>query len=83
METPGYGPPPVAQGKDRTTLFGWLGIVLGLCCLGLLGIIFGALSLQQARRYSSSRTLGIIAVVIGVIRLIGDVVGLVIRVSHN
>ncbi len=80
---PGYGPPATPPGKDRTTLYGWLGIVLGLCCLGLLGIVFGALSLQQARRYGNSRVLGIIALVIGILRLVGDVVGLVIRVSHN
>jgi hypothetical protein len=83
METPAYEPPPAARGTDRTTLFGWLGIVLGLCCLGLLGIVFGALSPQSARRFNNSRALGIVAIVIGVIRLIGDIVGLVIRVNHS
>jgi predicted lipid-binding transport protein (Tim44 family) len=65
-------PPPRAvqtAGNDNTTLFGWIGIIGGLCC-GIIGIIFGILSIMQARKVGKSPVLGIIAIVIGVITAI-------------
>jgi hypothetical protein len=71
-------PPPMAQpvqpvGKDNTGLFGWIGIIGGLCC-GLLGLIFGILSISQAKKWGKSPVLGWIAVVIGVLNIIGGIV---------
>jgi predicted lipid-binding transport protein (Tim44 family) len=71
-------PPPMAQpaqpaGKDNTTLFGWIGIIGGLCC-GLLGLVFGILSIMQAKKFSQSPVLGYIGVVIGILNLIGGIV---------
>ncbi|MGI5523831.1 DUF4190 domain-containing protein [Micromonospora sp. CA-259024] len=67
-------PPPPARGRDRTTLWGVLGIVLGLICCGILGIIFGYLSIRDARRYGQSPLLGYLAVVFGVINIIGGAI---------
>lgn len=60
-------------GKDNTTLFGWIGIIGGLCC-GILGLIFGALSIMQAQKFNNSKVLGWIAIVIGVLNIIGGIV---------
>ncbi|WP_229400654.1 DUF4190 domain-containing protein [Micromonospora okii] len=67
-------PPPPAQGRDRTTLWGVLGIVLGLICCGILGIVFGYLSVRDARRYGKSPVLGYLAIALGVINIIGSVI---------
>jgi hypothetical protein len=70
VTTPPGPPPEAARGPDRTTMWGWLGIVLGLLCCGILGIIFGALSLQEANRRGSSRTLGYLAIGAGVLNIL-------------
>lgn len=67
-------PPPPATGRDRTTLWGVLGIVLGLLCCGILGLVFGYLSIRDARRYGRSSLLGWIAIVLGVLNLIGSAI---------
>lgn len=72
-----YTPPPDATpapaarpaGKDNTNLFGWIGIIGGLCC-GLIGIIFGALSIMQAKKWGSSPVLGYIAIAVAIVNLI-------------
>ncbi|HZM84002.1 MAG TPA: hypothetical protein VFC19_50430, partial [Candidatus Limnocylindrales bacterium] len=68
-------PPHLAQpaGNDNTTLFGVIGIITAICC-GIIGIIFGILSIMQARKWSKSPALGWIAVVIGVLNIIGGIV---------
>ncbi|MFG1950110.1 DUF4190 domain-containing protein [Micromonospora sp. NPDC048830] len=67
-------PPPAAAGRDRTTLWGVLGIVLGLLCCGVLGIIFGYLSIRDAKRYGKSPVLGYLAIAFGVINIIASVI---------
>ncbi|MGW1058416.1 DUF4190 domain-containing protein [Micromonospora rubida] len=67
-------PPPPAAGRDRTTLWGVLGIVLGLICCGVLGIVFGYLSVRDAKRYGQSPVLGYLAIAFGVINIIGSVI---------
>ncbi|GAA2219255.1 DUF4190 domain-containing protein [Micromonospora olivasterospora] len=73
-------PPPAAAGRDRTTLWGVLGIVLGLLCCGILGIIFGYLSIRDARRYGKSPVLGYLAIAFGVINIIA---GAILRSTGN
>jgi hypothetical protein len=75
-----YTPPPpsMAQpvqpvGKDNTKLFGWIGIIGGLCC-GIIGLIFGILSIAQAKKWGNTQALGWIAIVIGVLNIIGGFV---------
>ncbi|WFE57949.1 DUF4190 domain-containing protein [Micromonospora sp. WMMD712] len=76
-----YPPPPAqAGGRDRTTLWGVLGIILGLLCCGILGIIFGYLSIRDARRYGQSPVLGYLAIAFGVINIIGSAI---LRASGN
>jgi hypothetical protein len=67
-------PPPPAPGRDRTTLWGVLGIILGLLCCGILGIIFGYLSIRDARRFGKSPVLGWIAIAVGVLNIIGSAI---------
>ncbi|GAA4209088.1 DUF4190 domain-containing protein [Actinocatenispora rupis] len=75
---PPYEPGPQqpvgpAVGKDRTTMWGVLGIIFALCC-GPLGVVFGVLSLMNARRVGRQPTLGIIAIVIAALTIIGNIV---------
>ena len=63
-------PPPVAAGKDRTTLWGVLGIVIGLLCCGILGILFGYLSVRDAKRYGGSPMLGYVAIALSVLNIL-------------
>lgn len=69
MTDPGM---PAATGNDRTTLFGVLGIIFAFCC-GILGVVFGILSITQARNNNKPPTLGIIALVISAINIIGGI----------
>ena len=67
-----YSPPPAAAPRqDRTTLYGWLGIITGLICCGVLGIVFGALSLREAQASGRSKVLGWIAIAIGIVSILG------------
>ncbi|GAB3798736.1 DUF4190 domain-containing protein [Micromonospora zhanjiangensis] len=70
------GPYPAQPraGNDRSVLWGVLGIVLGLICCGLLGFLFGYLSIRDAKRYGSSPTLGYVAIAVGVINLVASLV---------
>jgi len=60
-------------GKDNTQLFGIIGIITAICC-GPIGLIFGILSIMQARKWGKSPVLGVIAVVIAVLNIIGGIV---------
>ncbi|WP_200206483.1 DUF4190 domain-containing protein [Micromonospora coerulea] len=73
-------PPPPTPGRDRTTLWGVLGIVLGLICCGILGIVFGYLSVRDAKRFGQSPVLGYLAIAFGVINIIGSAI---LRASGN
>lgn len=64
---------PAASGNDRTTLFGVLGIIFAFCC-GILGIVFGILAITQARSNNKPPTLGVIAIVISILNIIGSAV---------
>ncbi|MEV6527286.1 DUF4190 domain-containing protein [Longispora sp. NPDC051575] len=48
-------------GKDNTQLFGILGIVFAFCC-SPVGVIFGFLSINQAKKTGGSQTLGQVAI---------------------
>jgi hypothetical protein len=65
-----YPPPAPAAGNDRTTLWGVLGLVIGLLCCGPLGIVFGYLSVRDAKRYGNSPVLGYVAIGLSILGLI-------------
>ncbi|MDQ7903261.1 hypothetical protein RB614_01840 [Phytohabitans sp. ZYX-F-186] len=67
-------PPPAAQpANDKTTLWGVLGIVIGLICCWPAGIVFGILSLQEAKKSGKSPTLAYIAFAACALNLLGSV----------
>jgi hypothetical protein len=67
-----YPPPPAAPASnDKTTLWGVLGIVIGLLCCWPLGVVFGILSMNEAKKVGKPNTLGIIAIVASAVNLIG------------
>jgi hypothetical protein len=57
---------PAAPSRDNVQVYGILGIVLAVICCPLLGILFGYLSIQEARRYGKDDTLGKVALWIGI-----------------
>jgi hypothetical protein len=67
------GQPIQPGGRDNTTLFGWIGIIGGVCC-GILGLIFGTLSIMQARKWGRSPVLGWIAIAIAVIGFVWNII---------
>ncbi|BCB81497.1 hypothetical protein GCM10022251_17400 [Phytohabitans flavus] len=74
MTTP-YPPPPAAQpANDRTTLWGVLGIVIGLICCWPAGIVFGVLALQEAKKAGKPPTLAYIAFAASALNLIGSII---------
>ena len=69
---PPSAPPPMPvqpAGRDNSTLFGVIGIIVSICCGGvaggIIGIILGKLSRDQARKFGKSTGLGTAAMVIG------------------
>ncbi len=60
-------------GKDNTNLFGWIGIIGGLCC-GLIGIIFGTLSILQAKKWGNSPVLGYIAIAVALVNIVAGAI---------
>jgi hypothetical protein len=65
---------PVASGgNDKTVLWGIIGIVTAVCCCGILGIIFGYLSIQEAKKSGKSPVLGYVAIGLGVLGLIWNI----------
>ncbi len=69
---PPMGPPPAAApaANDRTTLFGVLGIVIGLICCAPAGIVLGVLSIQQAKQNAKPPTLGYVAIAASILQII-------------
>jgi hypothetical protein len=55
--------------NDKTTLWGVIGIVGAICC-PVVGLIFGILSMQEAKKYGKPNTLGIVALVLSVLNII-------------
>ena len=71
--------PPAEPAKDRTTLFGVLGII-GVVCCAPRGIVFGLQSLMDARKNHKSPTIGYVALGLSVISLIANII---LLVTHN
>ena len=65
-QQPAYAQPVAAPQKNNTQLFGILGIVFAVVCCPLLGVLFGWLSMQEAKKTGSDDTLGKIGFWIGI-----------------
>ena len=65
-----YPPPgayaPAAPAKNNTQLFGVLGIVFAVVCCPLLGVLFGWLSMNEAKKTGSDDTLGKVGFWLGI-----------------
>ncbi|MDQ7903263.1 hypothetical protein RB614_01850 [Phytohabitans sp. ZYX-F-186] len=69
-----YPPPAAAPSNDRTTLWGVLGIVIGLICCWPLGLLFAFLSFRDARRFGKQPTLAYIAFAACAIGIIWNII---------
>jgi hypothetical protein len=80
MQPPPPGPPlgAVPAANDRTTLYGVLGIVIGLICCAPAGIVLGVLAIQQAKQNGKPPTLGYVAIAASVLQII---VGIIYQVA--
>jgi hypothetical protein len=65
-EPPPSPPPRGSAGRDNTQLYGILGIVLAVVCCPPLGILFGYLSMQEAKKYGKDQTLGKVGFWLGI-----------------
>lgn len=65
-QTPPQPAPVAAGGKNNTQLFGILGIVLGVVCCAPLGILFGWMSMNEAKKTGADDTLGKVAFWLGI-----------------
>jgi hypothetical protein len=62
-------PPPAPPANDHTTLFGVLGIVLGVC-LWPAGLVFSLLAMNAAGRAGKPKTLGVIGLILTILAAI-------------
>jgi hypothetical protein len=67
---PALPPPAATPANDRTNLYGWLGIVIGLCCCPIVGIVLGFLALQEAKKAGKPPTLAYIAIALSIVSAI-------------
>ncbi len=68
---PAGAPPGVSTGQnDHTQLYGIIGMIVGLICCPIVGIVFGILSIRDARRFSNSPTLGYVAIGLSIVGFI-------------
>jgi uncharacterized membrane protein len=58
--------PVTTGGKNNTQLFGILGIVFAVVCCPLLGVLFGWLSMNEAKKTGSDDTLGKVGFWLGI-----------------
>ncbi len=78
--TPPAMPAPEPVARDNTQLFGILGIVLAVACCPLLGILFGYLSMQEAKKFGKDQTLGKIGFWLGIAMTAVGVIGSIVAV---
>jgi len=63
--------------RDRTTLWGVLGIGVGVLCCPILGIVLSVLSIRDARRFGRNQALGVVALVLSILMTIFWAIALV------
>jgi hypothetical protein len=63
---PGYPVPAASGGSDKALIFGIIGIIVAIICCAPLGILFGYLSMQEAKKTGKDQTLGKVAFWLGI-----------------
>ena len=73
------------------------GLVIGICCCGIAGLIMGVIAMNNANgiltlaapgseassKANTAKILGIVALVIGVLKLLGEVGTTIVRVANS
>jgi uncharacterized membrane protein len=72
--------PATPPKKDNTQLFGILAIVLAVVCCPPLGILFGYLSMQEAKKAGKDDTLGKVGFWLGIAMTAIGVIGTILAV---
>jgi hypothetical protein len=69
---PGYSTAPAqaVTGQDRTKVYGIVGMIVGVICCPIVGIVLGVLSIRESKRFNGSPTLGYFAIALSVIGVI-------------
>ncbi|MEU8077563.1 hypothetical protein AB0B31_19175 [Catellatospora citrea] len=76
---PPYGLPPASGGgKDLAMIYGIIGIVVAVFCCAPLGILFGWLSMKEARERGADQTLGKVAFWLGIAFTALAVIGVIL-----
>jgi hypothetical protein len=70
---PGQYPGAAPAGNDRSTLYGAIGIPVGLICCVPAGIVLGILSILEAKKYGKQPTLGYIAIAASVLGVVWNI----------
>jgi len=83
-------PPPMpvqAVGRDNSTLFGVLGIIISICCGGvaggIIGIILGKLSRDQARKFGKGTGLGTAAMILGALVTVAAIIYWIVYLARR
>jgi len=74
-------PPPAAPAeRDNVTLYGVIGIVTAFLCCPPLGILFGWLSISEARKFGKDEVIGKIAFWGGIVMTTLSVLGTIFSI---
>jgi hypothetical protein len=73
-----YPPQPANPAKDRTTLFGVLGIVGAFCCWPL-GFLFAFLSLTESKKVAKPPTLAYVGIGLSILAVLSTGIYFVVR----
>ena len=83
MGPPPPGAAPQPAGRDNAQLYGILSIVIGIICCAPLGILFGYLSMQEARKHGRDETLGKVGFWLGIVLTALAVVATILAVCFG
>lgn len=71
---------PVQSGNDKAMIYGIIGIIVAVACCAPLGILFGYMSMQEARKQGKDETIGKVGFWLGIVFTALGVVGVILAV---